>query len=92
MSGLPSAITESFVGERSEKNDEGIIHILRKLQKYVGLSIQVYETSNVIMQEKEVGDAPSPKRVKLNQSNELSTSEDECFEKTDYVKSQKGMC
>ena len=82
MSELPSAINESFVGETSEKNDEGIIHILRKLQKYVGIAIQVYDASNVIMREKEVGDAPSPKRMRLSQSNELISSGDECYEKS----------
>ena len=95
MSGLPIAITELFFGRTSEKNDEGMINILRKLQKYVGIAVQLYDAanknkSNVIKQEIEAGDVPS-KCIKLDQSNELITSEDECYEKTDYEKSQTGL-
>ena len=46
MSGLPFAINELFFGGTSEKNDEGMINILRKLQKYVGIAVQLYDAAN----------------------------------------------
>ena len=75
--------------------DRLLIETLRRLKKHAGVAVQAYDAvdkskANVIKQEIEAGEIPSPKRMKLDKSYVLITS-DECNENTENEKLQTGI-
>ena len=82
----------AFVGALSGPGSNGLKEFNKHMMNYLKM-IQAEENKNkesAAKREKEQGDVPSPKRMKLDESNDVITSEDESHDKED-VKSVKGI-
>ena len=82
----------AFVGALSGSGPNGLMEFNKHMMNYLKM-MQAEENKNkenAAKREKEQGDDPSPKRMKLDESNDVITSEDESHDKED-VKSVKGI-